>query len=184
MICNYNAQKEILGCDGVLRSRRWKELVKTTREKPRSLLSVSTNGREQIKNSLLPSNIGIYGNEQVDRVAQDTTNEPTAPELEGVSHNDLKIHMKSVIHNYWLSKWRNSRTKLKEIRNDIKPWRNNEITSCERTSHDFRNLVRVSECGKKEFLCYENNDIFQECPRSLKAAQWKFLDSVNHMPIN
>ncbi|KAG5879946.1 hypothetical protein JTB14_019310 [Gonioctena quinquepunctata] len=48
----------------------------------------------------------------------------TAPELEGVPHNDLKIHMKSVIHNYWLSKWRNSRTKLKEIKNDIKPWRN------------------------------------------------------------
>ncbi|KAG5878469.1 hypothetical protein JTB14_015781 [Gonioctena quinquepunctata] len=84
----------------------------------------------------VPSHIGIHGNEQVDRIAQDTMNEPTAPELERVPHNDLKIHMKSVIHNYWLSKWRNSRTKLKEIRNDIKSWRN--------TPHQRKHQVMIT----------------------------------------
>ncbi|KAG5889818.1 hypothetical protein JTB14_025597 [Gonioctena quinquepunctata] len=58
--------------------------------------------------------------------------EPTIHQQEGVCHNDVKTHMKSVVHNLWSSEWRISGTKLNEIKDDIKPW---EIITRLRTGH-------------------------------------------------
>ncbi|KAG5895309.1 hypothetical protein JTB14_029142 [Gonioctena quinquepunctata] len=61
--------------------------------------------------------VGIPGNEQVDRIAHESMNEPT------IHEQDLKSHMKSAVHNLWSSEWRISGSKLEEIKDDIKPWK-------------------------------------------------------------
>lgn len=94
-------------------TRLIKEYVHTIREKSRRLDFM-----------WVPSHVGISGNERVDKIARETMNEPTFQKQEGVPYTDLKKYMKYVVSNYWSSVWAESGMKLKEIKDDIKPWRN------------------------------------------------------------
>ncbi|KAG5879745.1 hypothetical protein JTB14_021494 [Gonioctena quinquepunctata] len=84
--------------------------------------SISETSRE-LKFMRVPSHVGIPENVQEDRIVHESMNEPIIHEQEGVCDNDHNTHMKSVVHNLWLSEWRISGTKLREIKDDIKPWR-------------------------------------------------------------
>ncbi|KAG5884185.1 hypothetical protein JTB14_017072 [Gonioctena quinquepunctata] len=86
-------------------------------------------------------------------------NEPNISEQGDVSQNDIERHMKVVIHNFWLSKWRNSRTQLKEIKREDQP-RNNISHQRKHPSSHWTHQVHL--------LMREEEEIFDMCQPSGK----------------
>ncbi|KAL3278064.1 hypothetical protein HHI36_013408 [Cryptolaemus montrouzieri] len=67
--------------------------------------------------------VGISGNECVERIAGETMDERAIIVQKEVLHFDFKNFVKTVVLNSWRAKWQTSRTKLKEIKDLITPWK-------------------------------------------------------------
>ncbi|GBN39600.1 hypothetical protein AVEN_70064-1 [Araneus ventricosus] len=68
---------------------------------------------------LIPSHVGIYGNELADNLARSATNSLNSP----VPVNDVKKYVKSILHSKWQAQWDLKNTnKLQSIKHVIDCW--------------------------------------------------------------